>query len=198
MQEMPKRSRIDGAFEKVRAHMLKRKPKGPTARRRAAKRRRLDKAELVEMNHVRERDGHCRFLFCPCRIYGAMPQVSHQKHRGMGGNPSLDRTDRRTMLLLCPWRHTGSRLSNDQRGISWVPISPDKGAEGPVIWILDTAALPNDDAHFWIRRMARGDGTVIIAAEIQPHEYYPIQDAFPLTWRLIEWLTDEAARGYAK
>lgn len=114
----------------------------------------------------------------------------------MGGNPALDRTTAETLLALCEWRHKGSRFSMDRGTIKWVPVSPEKGADGPILWLVNASAFPNDEGHFWLQTQSREDGWIPIAAEIAPHRYYPL-NAFPATQRLVDYLTVEWGKGNA-
>lgn len=61
------------------------------------------KAEAATMLEARIRDGHkCRWPGCKT---GLRVEVAHQAHRGMGGNPSGDRTERHTLISLCLQHH---------------------------------------------------------------------------------------------
>ena len=126
-----------------------RRPKGPTAKRRAAKSRRLKAAENKNKAAVRARDGAggleltglCRFPTCGCHFEGgfgrpgskAFVEVSHQTHKGMGGDPTGDRSAPALMICVCNWRHKEARFSIDKKTIRWVPLT-DAGANGPVAW----------------------------------------------------------------
>ena len=147
--------------------------------------------ELEAMNEARRRDVYCRFVDCDCGreiTSWRAPEVSHKRHRGMGWNPALDRTTPEELLLLCPRRHKESLWSVDQGGVYWVPMSPEKGANGPIIWLLDTTKLPDGPETFWLRSQARPDGSVILAAEIAPHRYMPF---FPAIIRALDWLKSQ-------
>ena len=92
------------------------------------------------MQEVRERDRKCRFPLCACGRFRLRLEVSHQKHRGMGGNPSMDRTTPESMILVCSARHKENRVSLDRGTLRWRALS-DRGAEGPVAWDVDLNAL---------------------------------------------------------
>jgi len=118
---------------------LRRAP-GPTARRRAAKGRRLKTAEGANKARVRARDGsqtplqgRCRFPLCGCHMLGLFVEVSHQRHKGMGGDPTGERSLPAGMICLCNWRHKEAPVSIDRGRLRWVPLT-DQGANGPVAW----------------------------------------------------------------
>jgi hypothetical protein len=90
--------------------------------------------EDKEMAVVRRRDKRCRFPLCGCGKLKLTLQVSHKEHRGMGGNPAGDRTDRRTMVLVCIARHRGNSISLDRGTLKWEPVNADLGANGPIEW----------------------------------------------------------------
>jgi hypothetical protein len=115
--------------------MTLRKPSRGTAKaaRRARKRRAVQR-ERAAKAACRLRDGGCRFPLCGCRR-SAGAEVSHLVHRGMGGNPSGDRSTTRGMLCLCRWRHRESRASMDREGIYWEGLT-GAGADGPIRWML--------------------------------------------------------------
>jgi hypothetical protein len=102
--------------------------------------------EDAEMRYVRRRDRWCRFPLCGCAKFGLVLDVSHQRHRGMGGNPAGDRTDRSAMLLICRQRHRVGRVAIDRGTLRWEGRTLH-GAEGPIAWFVDAAALgyPGED-----------------------------------------------------
>lgn len=110
------------------------KVKGITARTRAAKRRRLSAAERVNKAHVRWRDQMCRFPLCRCRHSRRVPmEVSHAEHKGMGGDPTGERSAPEKMVFVCAVRHRISRWSIDRCGIRWRTLTAS-GANGPIAW----------------------------------------------------------------
>ncbi len=189
--EFPRRH--SGPFFKVKAHKEKR-GKGPTAKRRAAKRRKIDAGELGAMQDARGRDEYCRFPLCGCRATGMIPrsfggfdsEVSHAKHRGMGGNPEGDRTVPALLLLVCNWRHKLSKFSIDQKTIRWVPLTAD-GANGPIRWLIDVEVFLAHRLPIPVHIAAvvktfspiESDPFpfVEVARETAPHEYEPFTDA---------------------
>lgn len=110
-------------------------PLGVERRRRKLTR---EKREQQAMAAVRKRDKGCRFPRCRCRRVGIRLEVSHAEHRGMGGNPSGDRTDPATMVQVCAWRHTQGVFSIDKGTLRWVPMSV-LGANGHIQWQIDIA-----------------------------------------------------------
>jgi len=131
-----------------------RKPPGITAKRRAAKSRKLKAAESAHKAEARARDGaggdeltgRCRFPLCGCA--GRAPlgssrldgkgfywiEVSHYvKHKGMGGDPTGARSQATDLICLCNWRHKEARFSIDHKNLRAVPLT-DQGANGPVAW----------------------------------------------------------------
>lgn len=184
-------------IDKVRRYMWRRKPKGPTARRRAAKRRQRKAGEIERMQAARARDVYCRFPVCGCRT-GARPgvvsaaEVSHQKHRGMGGNPSGDRTVPALLVLICNWRHKLAKFSIDRGGIRWEPLTP-AGADGPIRWLIDAEAMQGAAlSEIGILLAIRPDdgGWVELARETAPHEYAPMTEA---QTAILEWLAEMTA-----
>jgi hypothetical protein len=125
--------------------------KGPrrrtTKQRRASKARSRKQVERDRMLTVRERDGQCRLFACGCReprnrdlIVDVTLEVSHQAHRGMGGNPALDRSETRTMVLLCHRRHQTGLVSRHAGTLRPVFLTPD-GFDGPIAWEIQWAVL---------------------------------------------------------
>lgn len=121
--------------------------KGITARRREAKNRRLKREERENKAKVRARDGagrghqaelygRCRFPLCGCYMKNLFVEVSHQEHKGMGGDPTGERSTPEKMMCLCNWRHKEARFSIDKGTLRWLPLT-DQGANGPVAWEIN-------------------------------------------------------------
>lgn len=87
------------------------------------------------MQDVRDRDRRCRFPGCPCHEFNLRLDVSHARHRGIGGNPAGDRTDPASMVLLCLERHQGT-ISVDAVVLAWEPLDARLGADGRIAWYL--------------------------------------------------------------
>jgi len=167
-----------GSGARIQRHFERRK-KGVTARLRAAKSRKLKAVERERMQEVRERENHkCRFPH-EC---GRPIEVSHQTHRGMGGDPTGEATRPEIMVGVCGPIHRTGRYAIDKKNLRWFPVSPEKGANGPIGWEIDVSAFPRDDEHFWVHTLARENGTIIVAVEQSPGVYYL---PFPLTHRLL-------------
>lgn len=103
---------------------------------RATRRLKEDKAKRA----VRTRDPICRFPLCGCRRLKLPLQVSHDVHKGMGGNPAGDRSITPTMVRLCDHRHQFGIVSRHAGTLRAVPLS-DTGYDGPVAWEVDTETL---------------------------------------------------------
>ena len=101
------------------------------------------------MQEVREREDYtCRFPH-GC---GDVIEVSHQKHRGMGGDPTGECSDPRIMVAVCGVIHRTGKIALDQKNLRWVPLTDD-GANGPIEWQVKLGAVPGfvGDADDWIR-----------------------------------------------
>ena len=92
------------------------------------------------MRAVRLRDKFCRFPLCGCRRFNLTAHVAHQIHRGMGGNPALDRTVPDKMMLLCSARHKENVISLDRGTLRVRPLTNDK-LSGPCAFDVDIVAM---------------------------------------------------------
>lgn len=160
-----------------------RKPAGPTARARAAKRRKLSAAEQAAKQQVHVRDGQCRFPRCGCN-QGRRPlnghawlTVSHDRHKGIGGNPAGDRSTTALMILLCAWRHQEAPVSR-HAGTMKTRYLTDAGNDGPVAFLVDLHALyPGlyDKPGVWLevaRERERGE----LEDELSAHQEQVLAD----------------------
>jgi hypothetical protein len=111
----------------------------------------LEAHEDVEKAAVRRRDRLCRFPLCGCRKLGLRREVSHDAHKGMGGNPAGDRSDRRTMVLLCVHRHQHGAVSR-HKGTLRAAYLTAKGYEGPVAWWVDLSEVGQPPAWLEVAR----------------------------------------------
>lgn len=144
------------------------KPAKGTLKRERAKRKRGRKAaELEQMQAVRDRDVACRFPLCGCRHLGTILAVCHLRHRGMGGNPSGDRTQRDSMILLCQTRHHDSIIALDRETVRCEPLT-DKGTDGPVRWSLFVASGELLNYGFRLGEW------FVVATERSPHVLEPL------------------------
>lgn len=108
---------------------------------RVLKREKRDAKEKSRKDDVRKRDKYCRFPLCGCKRFGlALREVSHSKHKGMGGNPKGDRSEADLMVLVCAARHKENIFSIDRKTIRWRPLT-SKGADGPIAWDIKVAEL---------------------------------------------------------
>jgi hypothetical protein len=102
------------------------------------------KHERDQKADVRRRDRGCRFPLCGCRRLGlsleARQEVSHDKHKGIGGNPAGDRSVAALMVQLCLHRHQDSRISR-HKGTMRARALTRHGYNGPVIWEADRATI---------------------------------------------------------
>lgn len=93
---------------------------------------------------VRKRDRFCRFPLCGCRKLGlglvASPEVSHEKHKGAGGNRSGDRSMSTIMIWLCHHRHQAGVISRHKETLRTRYLT-DRQADGPVAWEVDLVAI---------------------------------------------------------
>jgi len=101
------------------------------------KRAMLKAGEVSQKQKVRRRDGHrCRFPLCGCRKLKLRLEVSHVRHKGMGGNPDGDRSFADAMVLLCIHRHQYAPISLHKGTLRTRALTP-KGANGPIAWDMD-------------------------------------------------------------
>lgn len=155
------------------------KPSG-TARKLKQRRDRLDRknAEQTAKRAVRKvAGGRCRFPLCGCRKMGlalvASLEVSHDKHKGMGGNPAGDRSTPEIMILFCKHRHQFGRISRHAGTLRTEPIVKRLGNNGPVKFLVDVSAL---------RARVAGDAGVlvdrwrVVARESAPGVLLPLTD----------------------
>jgi hypothetical protein len=127
---------------------------------------------------ARKRDKRCRFPLCGCQKLGltlkSSGEVSHRKHKGMGGNPSGDRSTKKGLMLLCKHRHQDGRFSL-HKGTVWAdPLDEAKGYDGPVVWWLDLK-LPVDKSEVYKLIVWEGeDDTFELARESAPGALRPL------------------------
>ena len=94
------------------------------------------RAELDAKAAVRRRDKVCRFPLCGCRRLGLRLEVSHEEHKGMGGNPAGDKNVPENLVLLCVHRHQDGAISR-HKGTLRVRFLSRAGFDGPVAWMVD-------------------------------------------------------------
>jgi hypothetical protein len=111
------------------AHQTFPKPsRGAYLLERKAKRKARVVAEQKQMQAAKRRDGgKCRYPGC---WFKDMPvDAAHFQHRGIGGNPSGDRTTRATVISLC-------RIHHGQYDGALLEIEPltDQMFDGPCVY----------------------------------------------------------------
>lgn len=128
------------------------KPPGPTALARKQRAAKLARDERANKIRVRERDRHCRFPLCGCiENYGArfLATVSHDVHKGMGGDPTGERSKPEVMLLLCKWRHQDAPVSRHKGTLRTIYLSDEK-ADGPLAFeVLLSAVYPGSSGGWF-------------------------------------------------
>jgi hypothetical protein len=118
--------------------------------RRARRTRKNAAAERRSKQKVRARDKHCRVPLCGCRklwryamgdaLLKFFATVSHDKHKGIGGNPAGDRSVPELMIYLCKWRHQDAPISIHAGNLENVHLTPE-GNNGPIEWRIKREAL---------------------------------------------------------
>lgn len=127
------------------ARRMTKKKAGPTARARKAKSRKLTIGERVNKEKVRLRDDVCRFPLCGCKqghghAMKRVPTVSHDRHKGMGGDPTGEASRPELMLLLCKWRHQDAPVSR-HAGTMKTTYRTELKNDGPLIFAVDLFAV---------------------------------------------------------
>jgi hypothetical protein len=89
---------------------------------------------------VRRRDRKCRFPLCGCAKLKLRLEVSHDEHKGMGGDPSGGRSEPDKMILLCVQRHQDGAVSRHHQTLRVRYLTKD-GTNGPVAWDVDRSEL---------------------------------------------------------
>lgn len=97
------------------------------------RKRRRRKMEDEQKQQVRNRDGYrCRYPGCTFQNQGFRFEVAHLDDKGMGGDPSLIRTERRKMIGLCHLHHQGTVAVTYSLHGKTLRIEPetDRGTDG--------------------------------------------------------------------
>jgi hypothetical protein len=101
----------------------------------------LVNAENTAKAKVRKRDRfQCRFPMCGCRKLKLRLEVSHDQHKGMGGNPKGDRSVTKLMVLLCVHRHQHGQISRHAGTLEAQPLT-QFGYDGPVAWKVKRGSI---------------------------------------------------------
>lgn len=72
-----------------------------------------------------------------------IPTVSHDFHKGMGGDPTGKVSIAALMILLCKWRHQDAPVSRHAGTMQTRYLTPDNN-DGPVAFLVDLHALYPD------------------------------------------------------
>jgi hypothetical protein len=115
---------------------------------------RLAREERGHKDEARIRDKfRCRFPLCGCQRWLDRPMkkvltVSHDKHKGMGGDPTGERSRPPGLVTLCKWRHQDGKISRQAGNLRAVALT-DRGNDGPIAWEIDLTALKGVDARWF-------------------------------------------------
>lgn len=126
----------------------------------------------------------CRVPMCGCYRLRRPLEVSHQTHKGMGGNPRGDRSMADQMIRLCIDRHQDSVISRHRGTFAIEPLTPE-GTFGPVrFWIDVDYAIEHTPVGLreTLEGLADNDkypGLVPIATERAPYEWVADSWQFP-------------------
>lgn len=140
--------------------------------------------ERAEKAKVRQRDSGCRFPLCGCRKLGlqvkARREVSHDRHKGMGGNPIGDRSTASEMVQLCTHRHQDARFSR-HKGTIRAFKQTSMGYSGAVDWYAEAETLIRHFPHLGKMTLAYrtwpdGWQGVALAYETMPGHLAPLAD----------------------
>lgn len=92
----------------------------------------LKSSENDNKKEARKRDGYrCRFPLCGCRLLRLRLEVSHQEHKGAGGNPTGTRSTVDKLITFCVHRHQHGAVSVHHGTLRARPLTA-KGTNGPV------------------------------------------------------------------
>lgn len=125
---------------------------------------------------ARKRDRACRFPMCGCKRLGLPLEVSHDEHKGMGGNPAGDRSTPEKLVLLCNHRHQFGRISRHAGTMKAMPHSSVQGYNGPVSWYVRRDEIPDEV----VPAALFGQEWVCVADEVSPGRL-----AQPMPWQLV-------------
>lgn len=133
-----------------------------TARKKAERETKLERLahENKEKAKVRRRDRGCRFPLCGCKKLKLALQVSHDVHKGMGGDKTGERSQEHGMVQLCMHRHQFGAVSR-HRGTLRAVFLTSHGYNGPVAWEVLHEQFSND----WFR----------VATEYAPGQCLPFE-----------------------
>lgn len=124
--------------------------------------------EDQEKAKVRRRDKRCRFPLCGCGRLKLRLEVSHQEHKGMGGNPAGDRSKAEGMIYLCVHRHQDGIISR-HKGTMRVRALSLAGMNGRVAFDVDMRVVRRG-----LEGMAGGAAWKEVARESAPGQLEPL------------------------
>lgn len=97
--------------------------------------------ERREKDVCRDRDKYCRFPLCGCRKFKLPLESAHAtQHKGMGGNPKMDRSKPDKLITLCNARHRRLPISMHAGTLRVIPLTT-AGTAGPCAYSIDVRAL---------------------------------------------------------
>lgn len=107
--------------------------------------------KTAETNHkktAKKRDHYrCRFPLCGCKTLGlaldARLEASHHTHKGMGGDPTGERSLPWLLVSLCKHRHQDGAISI-HKGTLRPKFLSTKAYDGPIAWEVDINRLRPD------------------------------------------------------
>jgi len=143
---------------------------------RGLKRRNLANAETQQKLIVRQRDRFCRMPLCGCKKYALALHVAHTHHKGIGGDPTGDRSQSDRMILLCSARHRENRVSLDRKTLRIVPLRKD-GYAGPCAWYVSAGAVPTCAVLGPGLRLSEDKDFYLVAIEKARHSFEPFSYA---------------------
>lgn len=119
---------------RLSAEDLKKPVKGAAKASRQRDGRKLKAEETRNKGIAKSRDlNRCRFPLCGCKKSGFRAEVSHDRHKGMGGNPAGDRSLPPGLITMCLPRHQTGVFSRHANTIRNRYLTND-GNNGPVAW----------------------------------------------------------------
>lgn len=170
-------------------------PRAATAAALHRKRRERRTVEKRAKEAARRRDRWCRFPLCGCRVKGIALHASHDKHKGMGGNPNGDRSTRERLITFCRVRHQTGAISR-HKGTLRTRYLSQLGNDGPVAFEVDVVcvmqAMPNGSwtdalTKVCVHALHATDGWLEVARESRLGVLEPIE---PWQKRVLERLAE--------
>lgn len=162
-------------------------------RRKWLLRRRKERRDMEAANKraAKARDGfRCRFPLCGCRAIGerldARVESSHDKHKGMGGDPTGGRSLAAGLMTLCLHRHQNGIVSRHKGTLRARPLTP-AGNAGPVAWDVSAAVL---------RRFGRTVPEAVTGEWVEVAKEHEVQRLDPPEdWQraILDWLAEMEA-----